>query len=237
MPAKVTEAPTGFREIDRWEAGVGWIAHPEETMRRASHALATEEGVWLVDPLDAPGVEDLIAEFGDVAGVVVLSNYHRRDADVFARRHDVAVHVPAEMDDGVADDLAVPVERVAVGDRLGGYELVEVATGSVLGAEWDEFGLYDGETLVVGESVGRAPYFRVGDERLGVMLLRRLNPPREALADLEPERVLSGHGAGVDEDAAAALSEAMATSRRRFPRALVENGLRQVRAVVAAQRD
>lgn len=235
MPAKVTDAPTGYREVDRWAGGVGWIAHPEEVMRRASHALATDEGVYLVDPLDAPGVDDLIAEFGGVAGVLVLSNYHRRDADVLAARHGVAVHLPERMA-GLAGTLSAPVEVVEPGATVGDYELFEVDTLATLGVEWHEYGLYDGETLVVGESVGCAPYMLVGDERLGILPLQRLRPPREPLGDLEPRRVLSGHGAGVDEDAAAALADALDGARRRLPRALWAHGLDQVRTVLAAVR-
>ncbi len=101
----------GFRVIDRWEDGVGWIAHPEETGARASHAVRGEGGgVWLLDPLDAPDVESLIDGLGSVTGVVVLSNFHARDADVFANRYDVPVWVPAWMN-RVESRLDAPVER------------------------------------------------------------------------------------------------------------------------------
>lgn len=235
MPAKVTAPATSYEPIDRWNDGVGWIAHPQEIMCRASHALRTDEGVWVVDPIDAAGIDELLAELGPVTGVVILSNYHRRDADPFADRYDVPVYLPTPMED-VAAELAAPIEWIDPGDRLGDYELREVAISSVLGADWFEYGLYDGETLVVGESVGAAPYLRVGDERLGVMLLRRLDPPRDTLGDLTPDRVLGGHGSGVDENAAAALKDALANSRRRFPQALVANGLDQLRTVLAAIR-
>ena len=232
MLAKVTGPAPDPAVVDRAADGVGWIAHPEETMERASHALATPAGVWLVDPLDAAGVKALVESLGEVAGVVVLSNHHARDADAFARRHDVPVTLPKPMT-GVAEDLDAPVERVAVGDPLGGYELLAVArTGSV----WQEYALYDGATLVVPESVGGADYQRVGDERLGVMLLRRLTPPRDGLGGLAPERVRCGHGPGVDEAAAAALEGALADARRRFPRALAAHGRRQVGTVLAALR-
>ncbi|PSQ42879.1 hypothetical protein BRD07_02790 [Halobacteriales archaeon QS_9_68_42] len=232
MPAKVTERATGFEEIDRFDGGVGWIAHPEETMERAGHALATAAGVWLVDPVDADGIGDLIEPLGEVAGVVVLSNHHARDAAVFAERYDVAVTLPEPIT-GVAGGVDAPVDRLAVGDTASGYELLEVAHS---GETWQEYALYDGETLAVSESVGGADYMRVGDERLGVMLLRRLMPPRDALGDLSPERVFSGHGPGVSEDADAALGEAIDHSRRRFPRALYENGRKQVGTVLAALR-
>lgn len=231
MPAKVTDRAQTVKEIDRWEDGVGWLAHPEEIMERASHALDTDAGVWLVDPLDGDGVDDLVMEYGTVEGVVVLSNHHTRDAASFGRRHGVAVHLPDAMR-GVADSLDAPVVRVT--DRLPGtdYEVREVAIGS----NWYEFALYDGETLVVPESVGTADYIRVGDERLGVMILRRLTPPRGTLGRLSPERILVGHGAGIFEDAEAALADALVNARRRFPRALIENGPRQLRTVTAALR-
>lgn len=232
MPAKVTERATDPAVVDEWEGGVGWIAHPEETMERTSHALVTEGGTWLVDPVDADGVGDLLDPLGRVAGVVVLSNHHARNAAVFAERYGVAVTLPEPMT-GVAEDVDAPVDRLAVGDAIGGYELLEVAHA---GGTWQEYALYDGETLVVSESVGGAEYMRVGDERLGVMLLRRLTPPRAAFGDLSPERVLSGHGPGVLGDADAALGEAIDHSRRRFPRALYENGRKQVGTVLAAIR-
>jgi hypothetical protein len=235
MPAKATGAPTGYEEGLRWDGGVEWIVHPEETMERASTALATDDGVYLVDPLDAPGVDDLIAEFGEVAGVVLLSNHHSRDAGLFARRHDVPVYVGADVPDEALPDLAVPVERVAVGEELGDYEWLEVATGTALGAPWYEYALWNGETLRVSECVGTADYMRVDDEPLGVMTMRRRHPPT-ALRGLEPERILSGHGPGLDEDAATALERAIDSAEANFTKALVQNGLDQARTVFAAIR-
>jgi hypothetical protein len=235
MPAKVTAPPTGYEEGLRWAGGVEWLVHPEETMERASTALATDEGVYLVDPLDAPGVDDLVAGFGAVAGVVLLSNHHTRDAGLFARRHDVPIYVGADVPETALPDLAVPIERVAVGETLGDYEFREVATGTALGAPWYEYALWNGETLRVSECVGTADYMRVGDEPLGVMTMRRRHPPT-ALRGLDPERVLSGHGRGLDEDASAALERAIDTAEENFTTALVRNGLDQARTVLAALR-
>lgn len=232
MPAKITTPATDLEEIDRWAAGVGWLAHPTELMQRASHALATDDGVLVVDPVDAPGVDDLIEAFGTPRAVVVLSNHHRRDADVVASRHDIPVVLPTLMT-GVATHLSASVERLAPGASLGGYDLIEVAHSGT--GVWQEYALYDGATLVCSESISGAPYTRFGDERLGVMTLRRLTPPTR-LRGLAPERVCCGHGPGVDEDAAAALEAAIASARRSFPRALFANGLAQLRTVAAALR-
>lgn len=235
MPAKVTAHATTFREVDRWDGGVGWTAHPTEIMRRTSHALVTDDGVLLVDPVDAVGVDDLIAEFGDPVGVVVLSNFHTRDADEFARRHSVPIYLPFP-EDAIDPHLEAATERVDLGDTLGGYELLEVYTGSVLGERWVDVGLYDGETLRIGCSIGTAPFQRVSNERLGMALLRRHDPATDALDHVSPDRVLTGHGAGVDENAADALSTALATARPHYLRAILENGVKQIRVIVAAAR-
>ena len=235
MPPKVTTAPTGYEEGLRWANGVEWLVHPEETMERASTALATDGGVYLVDPLDAPGIDELVVEFGAVTGIVLLSVHHTRDAEAFARRHDVPVYVRADVPDDARPDLSVPTESVAVGETLGDYEFREVATGTALGAPWYEYALWNGDTLRVGESVGTADYMRVEDEPLGVMTMRRRHPPT-ALRGLEPERVLSGHGRGLDHHAAAALEAAIVNAEDDFLQALLANGVDQVRTVVAALR-
>lgn len=61
-----------IRTVDRWDGGFGWIAEPEETMQRASHALVDNGDVWIVDPVDTSGLDEQIAEKGEVTGVVVL---------------------------------------------------------------------------------------------------------------------------------------------------------------------
>nr|WP_089383708.1 hypothetical protein [Halorubrum vacuolatum] len=207
-------------EIDRYDRGVGWMAYPEETMERASHAFAVpndeqeHDDVWVVDPVDAPGVDDLLAEFGEVAGVVCALDRHKRDCATVARRHDVAVHIPEWMT-GVASELDAPVERF--GRRLAdtGFETIRIRNSSV--PPWQEVGLFDGETLIVPESLGAATYFRGDRERLGVHPMLRLSPPRAALSGIRPERILVGHGVGVLEDAPEALTAALKGSRSKAP--------------------
>jgi hypothetical protein len=209
---------TDWQEIDRFDGGVGWIAYPDETMQRASHALAVDGEVWLVDPVDAEGIDDCIEEYGEVAGVVTLLDRHKRDAAAFATRHDVSVWVPAFMD-GVVDELDAPTERFR-------HELAD--TGYVLHAlvdnrMWQEAVLYNEESgvLVVPEAVGTTSYFRAADESLGVHPMLRLTPPRE-LDRFDPERLLIGHGPGVHDDTAETLADALAGSRRRTPQLVVQ---------------
>jgi hypothetical protein len=208
------------------------MAHPDEGMERTSHALATNEGVWLLDPVDAAGVDEFVEDLGEVAGVAVLSSYHSRDADTFARRYDVPVHVPAFFD-GLAGRCDAPVERFdgTLGDS--DYELLELYDDAV----WSDAALWDGETLVTTETLATSSSQTVGEERLAVSFVRRLLPPRRALSGLEPERILVGHGAGVHEDAPGALDAALASARRQAPRYLLENGGYVVSALTAALRD
>ncbi|MFD1515543.1 hypothetical protein [Halomarina rubra] len=217
MPMKGSGG-TSLAEIDRHDGGVGWLAHPDEEMQRASHALATDEGVYLVDPVDADGLDDLLAELGEVAGCLVLLDRHNRDADAIARRHDATVYRPAWMD-GIDSNYLAPVEDL--GTRLGdtGYEVYQLYDTPV----WREAYLYHPEdrTLVVSEALGTAAYFRAGDERVGVHPMLRMTPPRE-LADYDAERLLVGHGRGVTTDAGSAVRDAIDGSRRRAPTAYLQ---------------
>jgi hypothetical protein len=205
-----------LHEIDRFDGGVGWIAYPNETMERASHAVAVpneetgRDDVWVFDPVDAPGLDDLLADLGTVAGVVVGLDRHKRDSAEIAARHDVSVWVPDWMS-GVADDLDAPVERF--GDRLAdtGFDVFRIRDSSV--PPWQEAGFFDGETLIVPESLGSSSYFRGKRERIGVHPMLRLTPPTTALSGLNPKRVLVGHGVGVHDGAAVAVEDALSSSR------------------------
>jgi hypothetical protein len=208
-----------LRVVGRFEDGLTWQAYPDEEMQRASHALAVDGKAWVVDPVDAPGVDDLLAEVGaeGVAGVVVGLDRHRRDAATVARRHDAPVYVPDWMS-GVVDEVGdVDVERFGRALADTGYEALTIRDSSV--PPWQEVGLFDGETLVVPEAVGTAPYYVAAGERLGVHPMLRPFPPRRAFSGLDPERVLVGHGAPVLSGATAALRDALANARRNLPAA------------------
>ena len=219
MSFRASERSTELREIDRFDGGVGWIAHPEESMARASHALVADGSLWVIDPVDSEALDELLAEVGEVAGVVVLFDRHRRDADEIASRHDVPVYIP-DWFDGVADELERPTVRFGAELADSGLRSYPVTTNRF----WQEAALYDPDdrTLVVPESVGTASYFRASGERLGVHPAMRAFPPRERLGQFEPQRILVGHGAGIDTDATAALDAALANARRTMPRLYAE---------------
>lgn len=202
--------------VHRWDHGLTWIAHPTEQMQRASHALAVEDDVWLIDPLDARGLDGILDELGEVAGVVVLTNSHGRDADTLADRYDVAIHTPACFDDARAE-FAAPV--VPITDELAatGFDLVWEKDA----AGWKEGALYhaDRETLVVADTL-MTSLFTDETGRLELFPFFRLSPPRDGLGGLAVDRVLVGHGEPVVADAEAKLDAALADARRGAPSAI-----------------
>lgn len=229
MPIYDRGEATDPRIVDRFEAGVGWIAHPGEGGRRTSHAIRGDEGVWLFDPLDAPGVDDLLADLGEVVGVAVLSNWHTRDAGVFADRYDVPVHLPKWMD-RVSDRIDAPIERYE--RRLGESGFVVERVDPLPG--WREGVTYresDG-TLYTPDLLSTR--WTVASERVTLTLPCRLSPPRELLGGLESDRILVGHGEGVQENAAMALRDTLEGARQRLPRAIVEQGPALAVGVAAA---
>lgn len=64
--------------------------------------------------------------------------------------------------------------------------------------------------------------------------LNMLAPPAAAFEDVAPDRSLFGHGEGVFDGAEDALWDAVSNARRRFLRALVANGVPELRAMIGA---
>jgi hypothetical protein len=207
-----------LNEVDRWDGGAGWIAFPDEEMRRASHAFLNDsaEGeaasVYVADPVDVPGLDGWLAELGEVAGVLVLLDRHKRDAAAVAKRHDVAVHIPSWMS-GVESKLDAPVERL--GDELAGYQVLRLVDNPF----WQEAALYhpEAKVLFTPESLGTVLYYCAPGETVGVHPIRRLTPPK-VLRDYDVEHLLTGHGEGVQDDANEAVRRAISGSRARAPK-------------------
>jgi hypothetical protein len=189
------------------EVGFSWMPDPRELMKRACHAvrLGPDGDVWIIDPVDVPGLDERIAALAGggekTAGVLQLLDRHERDCEVIAERHGAPLHrLPF---DGIEE---TKLEMVSV----------------VRNPFWKEVAIWSeiDRTLIVAESVGTAPYFRAGDERLGIHPMMRLRPPHD-LEPYEPEHPLTGHGTGLHGPGTAeALAEAIAAARRRIPRAV-----------------
>jgi hypothetical protein len=184
-----------MRLVDEFEGGFGWQADEPEFARRTSHAVRDGDRVWLFDVVDADGLDERVRALGEPAGVVQLLDRHGRDCAAVADRLGVPLHVTPR-----GSSAPLPTLRVA---WIRGWH--EVAA------------FVDERVLVVGDALGTARYFCAPGERLGVHPLLRPFPPR-SLGRLSPERVLCGHGSGLHDGAADALSEALRTARRRIPR-------------------
>ena len=173
--------------------GFGWIAAEPRFLQRASHALLADDGcVWLIDPVDFPGLDERVRALGRPAGVIQLLDRHRRDCAPVSARLGVPIWITPR---------AVPGSP---------FEVVELKRSR----RWQESALWwpQQRVLVVAEAVGTVRYFRAPGEALGIHPLLRLTPPRALLA-YEPEHVLVGHGAGVHENASTALRDAIRHSR------------------------
>ena len=180
----------------------GWIAEHPRNLLRASHALADDRRVWLVDPIEVRELDERIRVLGKVVGVIQLLDRHSRDSVALARR------------------FGVPLYHAPTAGAPGSPFHVLRAVNLPL---WRESALWwpEQKTLVVADAFGTASYFLGPGERLAVHPLLRLFPPR-SLGQVAPEHVLFGHGEGIHgEDATAALREALQGARRGVPRWLV----------------
>lgn len=187
------------RFCDEADFGFGWYLRGD-TLPRTSHALVHEGAVWLVDPIEAPGVGERVRALGEPRGVIQLLDRHARDGAAWALQLGVPLHV-------------VPFAAIAGAP----FELLPLVRSRF----WRECALWwpERRVLVAADALGTLPYFRAGGEPIGVHPLLRLRPPR-TLARLDPEHVLVGHGAGLHgPETAAAVRQAVATARRRLPRA------------------
>jgi hypothetical protein len=185
------------RFVDELDFGFGWLSPEPAFMERCSHALVVDGNVWVLDPVWDEAVLERVEELGTPAGVVQQLDRHGRDCARVAERLRVPLHVVPERPPKGAPWEVVPLLR----NRL-----------------WREAALWFPEqrALVVADALGTAQYYRGPRERLAVSPVLRVTPPRRLLR-FEPEHVLVGHGAGVHEDAAVALREAVTRARVRTP--------------------
>jgi hypothetical protein len=185
--------------IQRHSLGVTWV---ETTgMRRAAHALRADGRVWLVDPFEDPVALSAATELGTPAGVIQLLDRHNRDCGAIAQRLEVPLlRVPERVDDSPFTVLSV-ISR----------------------PWWREVALWwEAErTLVVAEAVGTVPAFTLG-RQVGIHPMLRLRPPRGPLTARSPERLLVGHGAAVQSDAAAAIDDALSGALTDIPQLVLK---------------
>jgi len=139
-----------LHEIDRFDRGVGWIAYPGEAMERASHAIAVPnesetDDVWVFDPVDAPGVDDLGGSRdgrGRRGRARPSQARQRSDRDPTRRSR-----LRRRLDDRCRRGDRRP--RRAVRLAAGGLGVRGVSDPRLHDPPWQEVGFFDGETLIV----------------------------------------------------------------------------------------
>ena len=180
-----------------------WIADPGEAIQRASAVIAVDGGCIVVDPVDAPGLDETLARCGPVLGIATLLDRHQRDAAA------------------IADRLAVPrlIPRALGGSGIGIEGVEERAV--VERKRWKEALLWlpDRRLLVCVETLGTAPFFlaREGDG-IGLHPLARVLGVTAAFDGLDPAGIAVGHGPPLLEAAAPALADVLAHPVRDLPR-------------------
>ncbi|MFB6186007.1 MAG: hypothetical protein ABEI86_03965 [Halobacteriaceae archaeon] len=218
MEIKASGKPANATRIDEWHSGFGWIAYPDELIQRASHGLIHNGGIWLIDPLLTANLESMITDYGEPVGIVILSSLHTRDAVELAKQFEIPIHIPESL------QITPSTNTITFSE-----ELADTGFKPLKGVSlpwWQEVALYDGDTLLVGDMLGTAPYFTARDEEIGIHPLLRLFPPSK-ISKLTPERILTGHGAGIMEAGTEQLQTAFNHARLQIPQVWA-NGLKLV---------
>lgn len=206
MSAEDDHGRPSLSAITEWAGGFSWIADPDERAKRASHALSTESGVWVIDPVDSEGLDDRLGDLGPVAGVAVIQDRHTRDAEAIANRHDVNVSIPEWMELGQSklDETAKLLTDGLPGTNYDLQKLVDAE-------EWEEAILFGQKTntLVVPEAVGTTQGFTPDGQPLGIH--PGLDDAPSGLDGFHPGRLLVGHGESIYDSADEHLQAALGT--------------------------
>ena len=197
-----------------------WLLGPSDPASRASTALVLDAGTLLIDPLEADGLDELLAPLPPLIGVTSLLDRHGRDAAAIADRRGVPRLVPAALG-GPGLGLAGAEERPVI-----------------VRPRWKEALLWvpDRKLLICPETLGTAPFDLASpNARLGMHPLARVYRPAAAFAGLDPAVIAVGHGPPL-RDAEGLLAPTLASGVRGIPRSWLRLPLEAFRASRAARR-
>jgi hypothetical protein len=180
-----------------------WLADARDPLSRSSCALAVGGGCLVVDPVDAPGLDDALSAIGPVLGVVTLLDRHQRDAATVAAR--------------LGADRVMPVGLGGSGLHVEGVE-----ERTVIDLRWWRESLLwlpDRRLLVCVETLATADAFLARSrDRLGMHPLARIVAPRRVFDGIDPLVIAVGHGPPLRDGASQALRRTLGTARRALPR-------------------
>lgn len=192
--------------------------HPGDFGRRvAAFAIQADGWTLLVDPLlpqDDPGpvLEALDAIVAGRVAILVTIPYHTRSAERLAARYQATIHGHPKTAERLADRSAF--RPTSPGDALPGGAR-PFAIGRPRRSE-QPLWLPSHRAVAFGDAVvGVNGGLRVWaqatvDDRLRRFHRERFNPTLHPLLELDPERVLVGHGEPVLSDGRASLAAALA---------------------------
>jgi glyoxylase-like metal-dependent hydrolase (beta-lactamase superfamily II) len=204
----VSEPTTVAERVEEVAPGVHfWQVHDDRiNFLSAAHAVATDEGVVLVDPL--PLAEDALRGLGEVAAIVLSSGSHQRSSWRLRRELGVAVWAPA-LSRQIDED---PDVRYGEGDRLPGG-LTALFTPGAGTTQHTLVREEDPRIAIVSDLVVRAPGHEVQlvpDEYADDPAQARESVRK--LLGVAFEVLCMGHGEPVTEDARGALGRALGES-------------------------
>jgi glyoxylase-like metal-dependent hydrolase (beta-lactamase superfamily II) len=170
-----------------------WQAYDREVKADlSSAAIATREGIFLVDPipLSDVGVNQLRLA-GAVAGVIVTNINHPRASDQFAALFDVPIYARRESFPGKA-----PPRMTEIADGMQICEALDVI--AVEGAASGEIVLYcprDDGALIAGDAmINFEPYGFTFLPRKYCSNEKQMRRSLRRLLDCKSERILFAHG-------------------------------------------
>jgi glyoxylase-like metal-dependent hydrolase (beta-lactamase superfamily II) len=204
----VSEPKTVAERAEEVVPGVSfWTVHDDRiNFLSAAYAVATDDGVVLVDPL--PLVADALQGLGEVAAIVLTSGSHQRSS--WRLRRDLGVPVWAPALSRQIDEE--PDVRYGGGDRLPGG-LTALFTP---GAGTTQHTIVRGEDpriAIVSDLLVRAPGHEV--ELVPDEYAHDPAQARESirkLLELDFDVLCMGHGAPVTDDAQGAVRRALGES-------------------------
>lgn len=233
MVLKKDEPADQLTIVDEWDKGFTWRAHPDADFQRTSHAIRVDDGIWIIDPMDAAGLDEKLIDLGTPAGVVMLSSIHRRHVDRIAQRHNVDVYVPDWFDEA-SREFDAPVSLITDSLVSTGFELLNLRE-----KPWRQgAALYHPErkTLVVSDSLATT-LFSKKEGRLELFPPARINPSYHPLRNLEVDRLLLSHGDPITEDATLQLERALNQEYRGTAAAILTNLPTFARLMVTSLRE
>ena len=192
-------------DIWRWEVPSADPDQPD----LVGHVVRTADGWVVFDPPAAPGVVSALRALGSVSGILLTGGHHDRAAGALRARVGMPpIAAPARDVAGLVAAGVLVDQALAEGDRIFGFDVIDLPTVQNFGAECAFFDprrrLLVVSDLVVAGAHGLMHYGEAFHADVTAVSLRA---HLKRLMELEPTILLAGHGQDLTEDSARQLAE------------------------------